>query len=178
MGFGFSAFTQFHVAVSLIGIAAGFVVAYGLVVGRRLPAWNAVFLAFTVGTSVTGFFFPIEKFTPALAFGVVSLIALAVAVRARYGAGGTQPKTYAATALFAQYLNVFVLVAQLFQKVPALHDLAPTQSEPPFGVAQGVVFVAFVAIAVAAIRRHPAGAVDQLPVPTARVEPARSLSHN
>ena len=138
MGFGFSPFTQVHVAISLVGIATGFVVAYGLVTGRRLPAWNAVFLAFTIGTSVTGFFFPIEKFTPALAFGVVSLVALAFAVRARYVKGGTQPKTYAATALLAQYLNVFVLVAQLFQKLPALKELAPTQSEPPFAATQGV----------------------------------------
>jgi hypothetical protein len=36
---------------------------------------------------------------------------------------------------------------QLFQKVPALKVLAPTQTEPPFAVAQLVVFVLLTIIA-------------------------------
>jgi hypothetical protein len=50
------------------------------------------------------------------------------------------------TAMIALYLNVFVLVVQSFQKVPALKAMAPTQSEPPFLVAQVVVLVLFVAL--------------------------------
>jgi hypothetical protein len=155
MGFGFSPFTQVHVLISLGGIAAGFMVAFGLLTGRRLPVATAVFLAFTIATSVTGFFFPITQFTPALAVGGLSLLVLGAAVFARYfraGARGWQ-RVYAGTALFAQYLNVFVLVAQLFQKLPALKDLAPTQTEPPFGIAQGVVFLAFVIGGILAVRR-------------------------
>jgi len=60
--------------------------------------------------------------------------------------------------VLALWLNVFVLVAQLFNKVPALHELAPTQTEPPFGVAELVVFGIFVFIGVRALRstRHTA----------------------
>ena len=47
------------------------------------------------------------------------------------------------TALFALYLNVFVLVVQSFQKIPALNALAPKGSEPPFAVVQLVVLAAF-----------------------------------
>jgi hypothetical protein len=43
------------------------------------------------------------------------------------------------------YLNVFVGVAQAFQKVPDLKKLAPTQKEPPFVVTQVVALLAFVA---------------------------------
>lgn len=168
MGFGFSPLTQVHVAISLIGIAAGFVIAFGLLAGRRLSITTAVFLAFTIATSVTGFFFPITQFTPALAVGGLSLVVLGVAVFARYFRPGSRvwQRVYAGTALFAQYLNVFVLVAQLFQKVPALKDLAPTQTEPPFAIAQGVVFLAFVVTGVLAVRR--ATPVTTVPAPVAQ----------
>ena len=155
MGFGFSPFTQVHVLISLVGIAAGFVAAFGLLTGRRFPIATAVFLAFTLATSVTGFFFPITQFTPALAVGGLSLVVLGSAVFARYFKSGSRvwQRVYAGTALFAQYMNVFVLVAQSFQKVPALKDLAPTQTEPPFGIAQGGVLLAFIFAGVLAVRR-------------------------
>ncbi len=53
-------------------------------------------------------------------------------------------------ALVAQYLNVFVLIVQLFQKVPMLKAMAPTQSEPPFLVVQLVVLVLFLVLTVVA----------------------------
>ena len=60
-------------------------------------------------------------------------------------------------AALALYLNVFVGIVQAFIKVPSLHALAPTQSEPPFAVTQGVVLLIFVALGIlAAIRFHPA----------------------
>lgn len=52
--------------------------------------------------------------------------------------------------MIALYLNVFVLVVQLFQKVPALKTLAPTQSEPPFAVTQLVVLALFVLLTIIA----------------------------
>ena len=61
---------------------------------------------------------------------------------------------YVATALFALYLNVFVLVVQAFLKVPALKALAPTQSEPPFAIAQLVVLVFFLYVGVRAAMRY------------------------
>jgi len=151
--------TTVHVVISLVAIASGAVVAYGFLAAKRLDIWTASFLVTTVLTSVTGFvFFPIERFTPALGVGAISLIVLAVAIlgRYRYHLAGRWRAAYVISSVTAFYFNVFVLVAQLFQKVPALKDLAPTQSEPPFVVAQLVVLVACVTIGiVGTIRFRP-----------------------
>jgi hypothetical protein len=139
-------FTAFHVVISLLGIVAGFVVMAGMVTAHPLDGWTACFLIMTIATSVTGFFFPIQRLTPALVVGVLSLMILALAVYARYPAhlAGSWRWIYVATAVSAQYLNVFVLVVQMFQKIPALKRLAPTQKEPPFQLAQGVVLIVIV----------------------------------
>jgi hypothetical protein len=151
-------FTKVHVVISLIAIFAGFVVAFGLLTAKRLNGWTAFFLVMTLLTSVTGFFFPFHGFTPAIAVGIVSLVVLAIAIFARYGRqlNGAWRWIYAVTAMVALYLNVFVLIVQLFQKVPALKALAPTQTEPPFAVAQLGALVIFVVMTiVAAIRFRP-----------------------
>ena len=145
-------FTMVHVIISLIGIASGFVVMIGLLTGRRLNGWAALFLASTVATSVTGFFFPFHGFTPAIAVGIISLFLLAIAILARYGRrlAGAWRWIYVVTAMMALYLNFFVLIVQLFQKVPALKALAPTQSEPPFLVTQLFALAAFVVLTIVA----------------------------
>ncbi len=150
--------TQVHVGISLIGIAAGLVVLYGLLTSRRLEFWTALFLAATVATSVTGFFFPSPHFMPSHGVGIVSLVALAVAIYARYGRGlaGALRKTYVLSAVAALYLNVFVLVVQLFLKVPAIRAFAPTQSEPPYVIAHGIVLVLFIVLGkLATTKFHP-----------------------
>jgi hypothetical protein len=136
-------FTKVHVLISLIAIFAGFVVALGLLTAERLNGWTAIFVVMTLLTSVTGFFFPFHGFTPAIAVGIFSLVVLAIAIFARYGRTltGAWRWSYVVTAMVALYLNCFVLIVQLFQKVPALKALAPTQSEPPFLVAQIGVLV-------------------------------------
>ena len=117
--------------------------------------FTAIFLAATTATSVTGFFFPIERLTPALALGILSLIVLAPALASRYyyDLVGPWRRTYVITAMIALYLNVFVLIAQLFMKVPALKAMAPTQSEPPFKRTQLVVLVVFVVLTIATARK-------------------------
>ena len=150
-----SAFTKLHVVISLIGILSGLVVMFGLLAGLRLNRWTAVFLISTVATSVTGFFFPFHGLTPAIIVGIISLVLLTVAILARYARhlGGHWRWIYVVSAMIALYLNVFVLVVQLFQKVPALKAMAPTQSEPPFAVRQLVVLALFVLLTIiAAIR--------------------------
>src|SRR5689334_4486340 len=119
MSFGLTAFTFFHVLLSLFGIAAGLVVAYGLFTGKRLDRWTALFLATAVATSVTGFFFPVDHFTPAHGVGIISLAVLALALYGRHLAGPWR-LTYVVTAMMSLYLNVFVLVVQSFVKVPVL----------------------------------------------------------
>jgi hypothetical protein len=161
MFLGFSTFTWVHVIISLIGIASGIVVLIGMLSSNRLDSWTAVFVVATALTSITGFGFPFERLLPSHWTGIVSLAVLLVTVLARYAfhMRGTWRGFYVATAITALWLNVFVLVAQLFNKAPALHALAPTQSEPPFLIAQTAVLIAFVLLAVAALRRfHPQAA--------------------
>ena len=122
-------YTLLHVIISLIGIFSGLV--------------------------VTGFFFPFHGFTPAIGVGIISLLVLAVAIYARYPRqlAGQWRWIYVVTAVIALYLNVFVGVVQAFLKVPVLHAMAPTQTEPPFKLAQLVVLALFVLLGIlAAIR--------------------------
>ena len=144
-----------HVALSLVGIGAGFVVLYGLIAGRRLDLWTHLFLSTTVATSVTGYGLPADRLLPSHIVGAISLVVLAIALFARYvrGMAGGWRTAYVVTGVIALYLNVFVGVVQAFLRVPALHALAPTQEEPPFAIAQGAVLVAFIALGwLAAVR--------------------------
>jgi hypothetical protein len=152
---GMISFTKVHVVISLIAIVSGFFVAFGLLTAKRFNGLTVFFLLTTVATSVTGFFFPFHGFTPAIGVGIVSLVVLAVAIFARYGRklAGAWRWIYVVTAMIALYLNVFVLIVQLFQKVTELKALAPTQSEPPFAVAQLVTLAFFVVLTILAVRR-------------------------
>ena len=151
-----------HTLISLVGIATGLVVLRSMWGNQRADRWTGWFLATTILTSASGFVLPAAKFMPSHAVGVLSLAILAVACYARYGKrmSGAWRLAYVVSAVAALYFNVFVLVVQLFLKVPALHALAPQQNEPPFAVAQAAVLVLFVVAGVAAVRRfHPGGAV-------------------
>jgi hypothetical protein len=147
-------FTLIHVMISVAGILTGLVVLGGLLAGDRLDGWTALFLVTTALTSITGFGFPAAAVTPAHIVGALSLVALAGCLAARYWmklARGWRT-TYVVTAVVAIYLNVFVLVAQLFAKTPALAQLAPTQQEAPFALTQAAVLVLFVWLGWAALR--------------------------
>ena len=161
LGLSLAAFTTLHVVISLIGIASGLVVFYGMLSSQRLGGWTALFLASTILTSVTGFMFPFSGLLPSHVVGAISLVLLAIALVARYAfaLAGPWRWIYVSTALAALYLNVFVGVVQAFQKLPFLQLLAPTQSEPPFAVAQIAVLVLFLALGFLAVRRfRPIGA--------------------
>jgi len=158
LGMSLSTFTLVHVLISLVGIASGLVVLYGLLSGKRLDGWTALFLISTVLTSVTGFGFPFDHLLPSHKVAILSLVLLAIASLARYGLhmAGAWRWIYVVTAVMALYLNVFVLVFQGFEKVPALKALAPTQSEPPFLVAQLIVLAIFIELGIFAVKKfHP-----------------------
>ena len=158
-GMSLATYTTVHVVISLIGIASGLIVLAGLLGGKLSSPWNSLFLVTTVLTSVTGFAFPNTKVTPGIILGVLSLIVLAIAIFAFYGRHlhGIWRRTYVITAMIALYFNVFVLVAQLFEHVPAIHALAPTQTEAPFKIAQLLLLVVFaVLIGAAAKKFRPA----------------------
>ena len=151
---GLELFTAFHILISLIGILSGFVAIAGMVRSKPLDWWTDLFLVTTVATSVTGFLFPFNGFTPAIGTGIISMIVLTlalVALRVKY-LQGPWARTYAITAVMAQYFNFFVLIVQSFRRVPVLHALAPTESEPPFAIAQLVALIAFVALGYVATR--------------------------
>jgi hypothetical protein len=152
MIFGMTPLTFFHVLISLIGILTGIIALLGMIAGKRLNGWTAVFLVTTALTSITGFFFPFHKLLPSHILGGISLFVLAFAIPARYvkHLEGAWRKVYAITASIALWLNVFVLVAQLFMKVPALHAMAPNGSEPPFLISQVVVMAVFIVLTIAA----------------------------
>ena len=158
LGMSLATFTLVHVLISLVGIVSGLLVFYGLLTGRRMDGGTALFLTTTVLTSATGYGFPFTHLLPSHIVGAISLVAVAIAIFARYSrhlAGGWR-KTYVISAAIALYLNVFVLVVQLFEKVPALHALAPTQKEPPFAIAQLLVMLLFIVLTVFAVKRFRA----------------------
>lgn len=160
LGMSLQTYTLIHVLISLLGIASGAVVVYGFLTNKRLDGWNAFFLFTTVLTSVTGFGFPFMGVTPAIKLGIISLAVLAIAIIARYPLHLTWRRTYVVAASLALYFNVFVLVVQSFEKIPAIHALAPTQKEPPFLAAQLAVLALFIALTVLCVKRSRAGQVS------------------
>ncbi|MEO8672165.1 MAG: hypothetical protein ABI411_12685 [Tahibacter sp.] len=148
-------FTFVHVLLSLIAIVAGIAVAVGLLTQRRLERWTLVFLVTTAATCATGFLFPFVRFLPSHAVGILTSLIVIVAIYARYSRHmrGVWRAVYVVAAIAAFFFNSFVLVAQAFLKIPSLHELAPTQAEPPFAIAQGLLFAVFLFAGVLAVRR-------------------------
>jgi hypothetical protein len=157
MAFGMSlaTYTTAHVVVSLIGIASGLIVLAGLLAGRLLTLWNGLFLVTTVLTSVTGLGFPFVKVTPGIIVGILSLIVLAIAIFALYARHlqGPWRRTYVITAMAALYLNIVALIAQVLERVPAIHALAPTLREGPFVIAQLFLLIVSAVLIIAAAKK-------------------------
>lgn len=158
LGMSLSTFTTVHVLISLLGIGSGFAVLLGLFSAKRVNGLTALFLLTTVLTSVTGFGFPFTHLLPSHKVAIISLVVLAIAILARYSFHmvGKWRWIYVVTAMIALSLNLFVLVFQSFEKVPALKAMAPTQSEPPFLVAQLAVMAIFIVLTIFAVKKfHP-----------------------
>ena len=156
LGMSVGVFTTLHVLISFVAILAGVVVLFAMIANQRLELTTSVFLFTTILTSVTGFFFHSKSIGPPHIVGAISLVVLAICLLALYGRKlvGVWRPTYVITAVAALYFNCFVLVAQAFAKVPALHALAPKGTEPPFAVAQAALLAVFVALGYLAVRRH------------------------
>lgn len=155
LGMSTETFTLLHVVISLVGIGSGLIVMFGLLTAKRLDGWTATFLITTVLTSVTGFGFPFEHLLPSHIIGIISLVILAIAILARYlfHLAGAWRWIYVVGAATALYLNFFVLVVQAFRRVPPLKALAPTQTEPPFFIAQLVVLLVYFGLTILAVKR-------------------------
>jgi hypothetical protein len=166
LGMSLATFVLVHVVISLIGIAAGLIVMFGLLGSNRMSGLTALFLVTTILTSATGFLIPplvSDKLLPSHIIGLLSLVLLAIACFALYvqKLSGAWRWVYVLTAMISLYLNVFVLVIQSFLKIPALHALAPSvpPSEPPFAIVQGIVLVFFAIVIIGAVRRFRPPAV-------------------
>jgi hypothetical protein len=156
--------TLSHVAITLIAIASGLVVLAQMLKNTLSGGLIGLFLATTMLTSVTGFVFfhPANAPTPGQIVGVVALVILAPTLAALYLkhlAGAWRP-IYVVGAVISLYLNVFVLVNQLFTKVPS--PFQPLEGHPPggpvFGAVQGIVLLAFIWAGWRAIKTfHPLG---------------------
>jgi hypothetical protein len=151
-------YTIIHTSISLVAIFTGLVVVFGMLARDRLDGWTKWFLVTAVATTITGFFFPFHGFTPAIGLGIISLPFLALTIFARYPKhlAGPWRWIYVIGAVICLYFNLFVLVVQAFEKIPALHAMAPTQTEPPFKFTQLVFLLVSALLAiVAAIRFRP-----------------------
>ncbi|EWS53669.1 MULTISPECIES: hypothetical protein [unclassified Methylibium] len=149
-----------HVLLSLVGIFSGLVVVGGLIAGVRFSRWVGLFLATTLLTSLTGFGFPFVALLPSHIVGALSLVVLLGALAAVYWKhleGGWR-RAFVVLSVVALYLNVFVLLAQLLQKTPALALLAPTPAAPAFAAAQGLVLALFAVLGWAAVKGYGRGA--------------------
>lgn len=147
-----------HTAISIVAIVAGFPVLAGLLKSQRCEGWTSVFLIMSVATNLTGVVLPAASFLPSHGVAILALLILLFTVPAKYSfdlQGAWRP-IYVIGAVISLYLNVFVLIIQLFGKVPSLKALAPTQSEPPFAIVQGIALIAFVVLGFLATRKfHP-----------------------
>lgn len=155
LGMTLTAYTILHVILSVIGIATGLVVVGGLLAGSRLPVTTSIFLITTLATTLGGFLFPFNGFTPAIGVGIVSTIVLLITIAARYvyRLQGSWRWIYVGGVVLSLYLNSFVLVVQSFLKVPDLNIYAPTGSEPPFAITQGIVLAVFIVLGVLSVVR-------------------------
>jgi hypothetical protein len=121
--------------------------------GARFDSWAGMFLVTTLLTNVTGFGFPFRTLLPSHIVAGISLLILPVAFAALYWKGltGGWRRIFVVTSVIALYLNVFVLLVQLFQKTPALIAVAPTQQSPAFVVTQLIVLGLFIWLGRAAV---------------------------
>src|SRR5437868_3355443 len=142
-------FTSVHTIISLVAIVAGLGVMAMLLNNRKPNMGTLVFLIAAIATSVTGFLFPFTKFLPSHGVGAICLVLFVPALLAQYvyNFAGAWRWIYAISMAVNVYFLLFVLITQLFLKVPALHALAPNapvNPEPPFAIAQGILLVIFV----------------------------------
>jgi hypothetical protein len=161
LGLSLPVFALLHVIISLVGIFAGLVVVGGFMAGKLLRGWTGLFLATTILTNVTGFFFPLCE-APAVAHPGRHLARPAAhrpssRCTASTWKGGWR-KTFVILSVATLYFNCFVLVVQLFSKFPLLIATAPTQKEPPFAITHLLVLVIFVWLGRAAVKGFRSGA--------------------
>jgi hypothetical protein len=150
-----------HTIISIVAILAGALALRDIFRAKASSPSISAFLILAIAASATGFVLPLHGVSPAVVIAIVALaVLIAVLVSKRHLGRSRSPRwIYVGGLVASEYLLIFVGVVQAFTKIPALKIVAPTQSEPPFAAAQGIVLVAFVVIGVLAVRAfRPQGA--------------------
>lgn len=149
------ALTLFHTLVTLVAIVTGIRVVYGFLKSQTYPGWTTTYIVATALTLITSFLFPFHGFTPAIGVGILCILIFLPVLYAKYrtSLAGIWRLIYVAGSTALLYFNCFVLIAQSFQKVPFLHPLAPTGSEPPFAIAQAILLIVAIATGFLSVRR-------------------------
>lgn len=162
LGMSLHSFTVLHVIITLVELLAGAGVVLKMVGGSR-SRLNGLFLMTGALTTLTGFMFPYHGMTPGIILGFITLPFLLLAAVAWYTGRlrGAWRVIYVLSALIVLYLDAFVAVVQSFEKIPALHALAPTGKEAPFAAVQGLVLLAFIVIGFLALKRFRPAAIIQ-----------------
>ena len=134
MNLAMTTFGAVHTLISLVGIVSGLVVVSECSVendstaGRRCSVDHG-------GDERHRVRLPVRRLAAMHKIGIISLVVLAVQLsHATSPPRRTLALDICVCAVAALYSNVFVLIVQLFRRVPALAALAPTQTEPPFAV--------------------------------------------
>ncbi|MBV9832932.1 MAG: hypothetical protein JO055_00910 [Alphaproteobacteria bacterium] len=159
MVLNFSFLVWVHVIISLVPLVSGVAVVRGLLAGRDSGWWTDIFFITVVLTTASGFILPAPGFTPALGLGIIStvMILAMLAARYRFGLRGAWRWVWSIGLMLSFYFDAFVLVTQLFTKVPALMRTTPVPGAPGgalFGAVQFVVLAVFVVLTVIAARRY------------------------
>jgi hypothetical protein len=156
--------TWVHTAISIVALLAGPFAIAAVLRSERGGIWTTIFLVTAIATSAIGFLFPFENVLPSHITGVIALVVLAAVIWALIGGyRGALRGIYAVGMVLTLYFLVFVAIAQAFLKIPALHQMAPTQSDPAFLGAQLVALVGFLLLAAYAARAfHPAAGTNDL----------------
>ncbi|MCW6512054.1 hypothetical protein [Lichenifustis flavocetrariae] len=150
-----------HTLISIAAIIVGVFALRDVFRAQASSTSLTAFIVLAIATSATGFILPLHGVSPGVVISIVALIILAAVLlsRGRLDESRWARWVYVGGLVASEYLLIFVGVVQAFVKIPPLTALAPTQSEPPFTVAQGIVLVAFVLIGVLALRAfRPEGA--------------------
>ena len=91
LGLSLATFTQLHTIISIIAIATGLIALVAFARGNWRGGIMQVFVWTTVATTVTGFLFPFNGFTPAIGTGLVSSVVLVVLLFALYRSKARAP---------------------------------------------------------------------------------------
>jgi hypothetical protein len=155
MVLGLTIFAWVHTILSLVALVAGIVVVKELLSSSVSRGWTALFVVTAFSTSATGFVFPFERFIDSHWTGLAALVVLALIILAHYvfRLTGFWRWIYSLGMVLSLYFLALVAIAQAFKKVPVLTAMAPTQSEPPFLVAQLVVLAIFGVVSISAVRK-------------------------